>query len=153
MTSWGALLPSMFRATVLPWLRATSQCSTRIDRPPCRTLSYSAISPATNTSGTLVRRRESARTPPLSPSSRPAARARVTSGAAPTPITTASVSSCRPALVITRVTRPSAPSQRCLEEPARLLAKAPAERDRLDHHHRARAPELGQRCRHLAGDV
>ena len=44
----------MFSAAVLPWLKATSQCSTRIWAPSWTTLSYSATSPAANTPGAEV---------------------------------------------------------------------------------------------------
>ena len=40
-----------------------------------------------------------------------------------------------------------------LEEPPGLLAEVAAERHVLEHHHRARAAELGQRRGNLAGDV
>src|SRR5436305_2013010 len=86
------LSPTTVSAAVLPWLKATSQCSTR-SRRRLTTLSYSAMSPATNTPGTEDSSVALAITPPLSPSSSPAARARVTSGITPTPITTASASS------------------------------------------------------------
>ena len=40
-----------------------------------------------------------------------------------------------------------------LEVTARLLAEPAAKHDRLDHHHRARRAELGERRRELAGDI
>ena len=79
------------------------------------TLSYSAMSPATNTPETSVSSSELARTPPFSPSASPALRARVTSGTTPAPITTVSASSVRPDSVTTHLTRPSAPSKRASE--------------------------------------
>ena len=58
--------------------------------PPCRTLSYSHMSPAASDAlAPSVRRRLSQRTPPSSPICRPARRASITSGTAPTPHTTA----------------------------------------------------------------
>ena len=54
----------MFSAAVLPWLKATSQCSMRIARRRARRESYSQMSPAANTPGTELSRREEQRTPP-----------------------------------------------------------------------------------------
>ena len=47
----------MFSAAVLPWLKATSQCSMRIGRP-WTAESYSQMSPAANTPGAELRSRD-----------------------------------------------------------------------------------------------
>ena len=92
----------MFSAAVLPWLKATSQCSIRTGAPPCSGESYSQMSPAAKMPSTEDSRRELQRTPPFSPISSPALPASVTSGVTPAPITTASASSERPPRVTTR---------------------------------------------------
>src|SRR3954453_3820936 len=174
-TSW----PSMFSPAVLPWLKATSQCSSRIRSPRWTGLSYSQMSPAAKMPGTDVSSPELQRTPPLSPSSSPAERASMTSGITPTPTTTMSQSSSFPAFVITRDTRPSEPSKRssssppCTSTPCssstpwkKRPTSSPNWRDRttspripiqhppLLHHDRAAdAVRRGQRRRPLAADV
>ena len=60
----------MFSAAVLPWLKATSQCSMRIGRP-WTGLSYSQMSPAAKMPGTELSRPAEHFTPPASPSSSP----------------------------------------------------------------------------------
>src|SRR5436309_9281461 len=100
----------MFRAAVLPWLKATSQCSIRIC-DPCTTLSYSQMSPAAQIPGTELSRVDEHLTPPASPISSPAALASVTSGLTPAPITTHSAGNSLPDLVTTLLTRPSEPSK------------------------------------------
>src|SRR5689334_4999757 len=106
----------MFSAAVLPWLKATSQCSIR-NVLPCTTLSYSQMSPAANTPGTELSSVEEHFTPPASPSSSPADLASVTSGCTPAPITTMSQGSSLPDLVTTAVRRPSDPSKRSSSSP------------------------------------
>ena len=87
----------------------------------------------------------------------------------PVPMITASASIRWPRLVTTWVTRPSAPSKLSSSSSpytvipcssSRSWKKRPASSpkprpsdDPLEHHHRAGAAELGQRRRHLAGDV
>ena len=113
------------------------------------------------------RSRESTSTPPrLAERRARPPRASITSGTAPAPITTASASSSSPPFVTTVVTWPSAPSNRSSSSSpwtaipcssSRLWKNRPAcspkprlSGDRLEHHHRARAAELGQRRRDLA---
>ena len=89
----------MFSAAVLPWLKATSQCSIRIRRPPWITLSYSAMSPGR----VDPRRRRPQAGVDVDPAAVGRARARRCGRAsrrasAPAPITTASASSRRPRL-------------------------------------------------------
>ena len=72
----------MLSAAVLPWLKATSQCSMRIGLP-CTGLWYSQMSPAAKIPGTELSRPAEHSTPPASPSSSPAERASVTSGITP----------------------------------------------------------------------
>src|SRR5215208_4857536 len=61
-------------------------------RRPCSTESYSHASPAAHTPSAEVASEDEHATPPVSPSSRPAERASITSGTAPVPITTRSAS-------------------------------------------------------------
>ena len=106
----------MLSAAVLPWLKATSQCSIRMWRP-CTGLSYSQMSPAAKMPGTELSSRAEHSTPPASPISSPAAFASVTSGVTPAPITTKSQSSSSPLFVTTLSTRPSEPSKRSSSSP------------------------------------
>ena len=166
-TSCGWSRPSMFSAAVLPWLNATSQCSIRMR---CAAV-HDALVLGDVAGGEDARARRSGggsrpRRRRCSPISRPAVRASLTSGTAPTPTTTASASSRRPLLVTTRVTRPPAPSKlssssspktsipcssrRCWKNRPACSPKPRLERDRLEHHERAGAAELGQRGGHLA---
>ena len=145
----------MFSAAVLPWLKATSQCSIRIGRP-WTGLSYSQMSPAAKIPGTELSSPLEHFTPPASPSSSPACAASVMSGITPAPITTASQSSSSPLFVTTLRTRPSEPSKRsssspavhldpvllqhAVEEAAHLGPVGVLERDVLQHHDRALHP-------------
>ena len=74
------------------------------------------MSPAAHTPGAEVSSAAPQRTPPVSPSSSPAARASMTSGTAPVPMTTASASTTRPEAQTTRSIR-SAPSKRSSGSP------------------------------------
>ena len=106
----------MLSAAVLPWLKATSQCSIRIGRPWIG-LSYSQMSPAAKMPGTELSSCAEHFTPPASPISSPAPFASVTSGVTPAPITTRSQSSSSPLFVTTRSTRSPEPSKRSSSSP------------------------------------
>ena len=157
----------MAAAAARPCASATSWCSIRT-RPPCSTESYSHTSPAAQMPGAEVSRLAEHATPPVSPSSSLAARASITSGIAPVPITTMSASSVRPDAVTTRSTRsralePLEPvgrheldavlAQQGAEEAAGRRAEVRGQRRVLEHDHRAAPAEPRERRGDLAGDV
>ena len=126
------------------------------------------MSPAAQTPSRGRRQVGPQATPPLSPSSRPADRASITSGTAPVPITTRSAvddaagggDHALDAVPALEALQASARHQldalareQVGEEPARGRAELRDERRVLEHDHRAAPPERRQRRGDLAGDV
>ena len=96
------------------------------------------MSPAAQMPRTDVARSAEQATPPLSPSSSPAARASITSGIAPVPITTMSAGSSRPEAQTTRCTRVS-PSRR--SSPSPQTSSTPCSRNSAPKNSPAVAPK------------
>ena len=98
------------------------------------------MSPAAQTPGADVSRSAAHATPPVSPSSSFAARASITSGIAPVPITTMSASTARPEAVTTRCTRSPSPSSR--STPSAVTSSTPWSRSSRAKN----APAVGPKC-------
>ncbi len=158
----------MFSAAVLPWLKATSQCSIRSGAPPCTTESYSQMSPAANTPGAELSRREEQRTPPRSPISQArllrelhvggdagADHDRVRRQLQPVPgddLRHAAIA-LEALQLVAAVDRHAVRFEQLLEEAPAARAEAPFERGLLLHHDRAALAHQRQRRGDLAADV
>ncbi len=101
-TSQRAGRPAIVRPATAPWFNASPQCSTRSGRPAAA-LCAKAASPATSTSGALVRMEASAATAPFA-MARQARSASPTRGRAPVPSRTRSAGCSVPSAA--RTTRP-----------------------------------------------